>query len=214
MSNDLSYLKNNISKIIIPDYVTLIAVSKRKTIEEISYLNSLGIENFGESYLSEAIDKIISLSDKNINWHFIGPIQSNKIKLIAKHFDFVQSVSSEKIIRKLNSACEELDKVMPVLIQINIGEEKQKSGVIISDTQYVVDLVNNSSNLDFKGFMCIPPFGVDPKPYFDKMKKLLDTYNSSYNISILSMGMSLDYTLAIECGSNMVRIGSNLFGSR
>lgn len=213
-----SDIGKNISELNVPEDVTLVAVSKKKPVSMIESAYHAGQRIFGESYVQEAIEKITFFRDKggfeDMKWHFIGHLQSGKAKIAAKYFDMIQSIDSQKLARKLDSACGDVGKTMPVLIQINIGDEEQKSGVKIGQVESLLELVMDCPSLKLKGLMCIPPFDTDPRPYFRKMEKLYELYKEKFGLSILSMGMSRDYSVAIEEGSNMVRIGSRIFGMR
>jgi pyridoxal phosphate enzyme (YggS family) len=218
LENNYYEIKKNLSS-----DITLIAVSKTKPLPMIEKLYLCGQLEFGENYLQEAIEKINYFKSKNnmkfdkIKWHFIGHIQSNKIKKIVKYFDMIQSVSSSKHLELINLESKKHNKIMPVLIEINIGDEIQKSGVRTDELNDLLDNIKNMTNIELKGFMCIPPNNVDilkTRNYFLEMKSIFDKYKMKYNLTILSMGMSLDYKLAIDCGSNMVRVGSKIFGNR
>jgi len=187
----------------------IVAVSKKKSISLIKKAYDLGLRNFGESYLQEAIEKINFLKNLDITWHYIGRLQSNKIKKIAENFDVVQSVDSYEHALKLDKACFNLNKKIQILIQVNIGYEKQKNGILPTDLSLVIPKIKLLKNLELKGLMCIPPV-ENSSDYFLEMKKIFDLYS----FEILSMGMSSDYLEAVRCGSNMVRIGSLIFGDR
>lgn len=201
----------NISSLGIPPHVTLIAVSKTKSVSAIMEAYDSGQRDFGENYIQEAIEKIDTLKDvEDIRWHFIGHLQSNKAKLAAKYFYMVQSLDSISTAEKLDKECKKLGKTLPVLIEINIGGEEQKSGILVENLDNFISEMKPFENLELMGIMCIPPTDKDPKVFFRKMKEIQDRYS----FSILSMGMSSDFKEAIECGSNMVRIGTRIFGSR
>jgi PLP dependent protein len=144
----------------------------------------------------------------------MGKLQSNKAKIAAKYFDMIQSVDSIKLAKRLNRFCGELSRKMPILIQINIGDEPQKAGIAVSQVEVTLDTIILLDNLIIKGFMCIQPFDEPPDPYFKKMKEIFDIYREKYKLSVLSMGMSADYEQAIALGSNMVRVGTKIFGAR
>ncbi|MHA1718562.1 MAG: YggS family pyridoxal phosphate-dependent enzyme [Promethearchaeota archaeon] len=205
----------NIKKLEIPKNVVLIAVSKKKPVEFIEEAYNSGQKNFGENYIQEAIEKIKNLSHlKDIRWHFIGHLQSNKAKIAAQYFHMIQCVDSKKIAKKIDNACAELNKKMPVLVEVNIGNEENKSGILKKNLEELLDFIASLKNLELKGLMCIPPANKDPTPYFKDMKRIYDKFKQMYELSILSMGMSGDYKSAINEGSNMVRIGTAIFGSR
>lgn len=207
-------ISQNIQTLNIPYQVRLIAISKKKPAIAVKEAYNSGLREFGESFLQESIEKIKSLQSlDDIKWHFIGNIQSKKASKVAEFFDFVQSIDRTDIVAKINKKCEELNKIMPCLIQINIGREEQKSGIFPEKTLEFLEYCKTLKNIKIKGFMCIPP-KEDSGKYFQIMKILFDTYRDQYNLPILSMGMSNDYIKAIKEGSNMVRIGTSIFGKR
>ncbi len=210
-----SEIKKKIEALKIPENVKLIAVSKTKPETMIIEAHDFGQKYFGENRIQDAVLKIQNLHElKNIEWHFIGHLQSNKAKLAAEYFDMIQTIDSRKIALKLNQCCKELNKVLPILIQINIGNEDQKSGIKISQINTIIKEISKLDNLSVKGFMCIHPFNKKPEPYFRKMKDIFDNYKEKYNLSELSMGMSEDYDIAIKFGATMVRVGTKIFGTR
>ena len=170
-----------------------------------------GHVDFGESKVQEAIDKWsdIKTNNKSIKLHLIGKLQTNKVKLAVKFFDFIHSLDSEKLARKIADEQEKQNLKPKIFIQINIGNEKQKSGIMknnIKEFYYYC----KSLDLDIIGTMCLPPFNEDPEEYFAEMKIL----NENLKLKELSMGMSSDYLNAIEYNSSYLRIGSNIFGQR
>ena len=170
---------------------------------------------FGESYLQEAITKQEKLTDCNIEWHFIGPIQSNKTKLIGQHFNWVQSLSREKIAVKLNESRLESQPQLNVLIQININNEPNKAGIKPEETLDFCEFVSQLPKLKLRGLMAIPQKSLDIKQQqlnFSQFYQLYASLKQQFNLDTLSMGMSNDYQAAIKQGSNMVRIGRQLFG--
>jgi hypothetical protein len=194
---------------------TLIAVSKKKPSAAIRAAYNHGQRCFGENYIQDAIPKIQELRDlSDIQWHFIGHLQSNKAKLAAQYFDVIQTVDSKKLARKLNEACRTLSKTLPILIEVNIGSEPQKGGVIPANLHELLEFVSSLRHLTLLGFMAIPPAGVDPIPFFTEMKALFDQYRQEFHLKELSMGMSGDYQVAIPHGATMIRIGTKIFGLR
>ena len=147
-------------------------------------------------------------------WHFIGHLQSNKAKLAAHYFDVIQTVDSTKLARKLNNACQTFSKTLAILIEVNIGDEPQKGGVAPVNLRELIDFVSSMKNLKLQGFMAIPPAGMDPVPFFTKMKALFDLYRVEYHLQELSMGMSGDFQVAALHGATMIRVGSKIFGPR
>jgi hypothetical protein len=174
---------------------------------------------FGENRIQEAIAKIPAVRVQGLVWHLIGHLQSNKARRAAELFDVIQSVDSEKLATKISRCCMELKKNMAVLVQINIGEEPQKTGFLPAEVKEAVGVVDGLPNLNLLGLMCIPPFHQDPeetRPYFTQMADLLTEINSNRAepMSELSMGMSADYRIAIEEGSTIIRVGTAIFGPR
>jgi pyridoxal phosphate enzyme (YggS family) len=211
-------IAHNISLLNLKKGVQLVAVSKKKPIELIQEAYHAGQRIFGENYIQEAMSKIEYFREypsyNEIEWHFLGHLQSNKVKIAAEYFDMIQSVDSEKIALKLNKACEDINKIMPILIQVNIGNEEQKSGAKVHDIPYLIEKISAMKNLELKGLMCIPPVHNSPRIYFENMKQIFDHYKERHGFDILSMGMSSDYNIAMSCGTNMVRIGTRIFGKR
>ncbi len=205
-----------------PDEVRLVAVSKKKSAEQINEAFSYGQSIFGENYLQEASAKIEQL-DPLINWHFIGHLQSNKAAMAANMFDVVETVDRLKVARALDRSLVELAKdVLPVLIQVNIGCEPQKSGVMPQDTAGLLRDMQALQNIKVQGFMVMPPFSPDPemvRPYFKQTRELALSLRDQGLLATegkieLSMGMSGDYEVAIEEGATLVRVGTALFGKR
>lgn len=210
-----SNIGNNIKNLKIPENVKLIAVSKKKPVELIEEAYKSGHRDFGENYIQDAIPKIIKLKHlKEVKWHFIGHLQSNKVKLAAQYFDIIQSIDSKKLANKLNNACAELNKEMSVLIEVNIGSEQTKSGIPKENLKELLEYIKSLNNIKLMGLMCIPPFDENPIPYFKEMKNIYNEHKQKYKLKILSMGMSNDYEVAIENGANMVRVGTKIFGKR
>ena len=190
---------------------TIIAVSKTFKIDHILPLIEYGHLDYGENKVQEAIEKweVIKKQKKNIKLHLIGKLQSNKVKSAVKIFDFIHSLDSEKLAKKILEEQQKQNKKPKIFIQINLGEESQKSGI---NKENLVDFYNFSKDLGLNviGTMCIPPFEVDPTKFFDEMKNL----NEKIGLNELSMGMSSDYLNAVEYKSTYLRIGSNIFGQR
>ena len=190
--------------------VTLIAVSKTKPASDLQQAIDAGQRHFGENYLQEALDKIDSLKNQNLIWHFIGPIQSNKAKQIAQNFDWVHSVDRLKIAKRLNDQRSEDMEKLNILLQVNIDNESTKSGVLIDEIDELVTHFENFQNIALRGFMCIP----NPDNTEQSFKKMAEILKNHPNLDTLSMGMSADLELAIENGANFVRIGTDIFGKR
>ncbi len=194
--------------------VRLIAVSKKQNISAIEQVYAVGCRDFGENYLQEALPKIKALEHLPIAWHFIGRIQSNKIKEIAQYFDAVQSVDRPEIALKLNTVCQNLDKIMPIFLQINLDREPQKAGIFPEDLPQVMQQLETCSHLDLQGLMMIPAVGN--REAFAGLRMLRDQICEQFGLPLprLSMGMSQDYALAVEEGATDVRIGEAIFGPR
>ena len=189
----------------------IIAVSKTFGMDKILPLIEHGHLDFGENKVQEAIEKWsdVKLNNKNLKLHLIGGLQTNKVKLAVKLFDFIHSVDSEKLAKKISEEQLKQKKNLKIFIQVNIGDEQQKSGVNKSS---VSDLYSycKTLNLDVAGLMCIPPFEKPSDKFFKEMNML----NKNLNLNELSMGMSSDYLDAIKNAATYVRIGSNIFGQR
>ena len=209
-------IRTNLIKIDCPSHVQLLAVSKRKPVEMIEAAYASGVRDFGENYVQDAIPKIEALKNfKDLRWHFIGHIQSNKITQIVANFDMIQSVDRKKLVPKIDLEAEKCQKLMPILIQVNIGLESQKSGIPSEKLESFLEYCQQFHHIIVKGLMAIPPSKTDPTPYFQEMKILYERCCIRYpDLTILSMGMSGDWKVAIQHGSTMVRIGTAIFGSR
>ena len=191
--------------------IRLIVVSKTQNLEKIITLNSLGQMDFGENYVDEAHDKISTISNSNIKWHFIGKIQSNKIKKICSLFDWVHTISSEKHVKKMNEVCKSIKKVMNICIQINIDNEQTKGGIAKEEYEKFHSCLHGLQNIKLRGIMTIPKSDIPSEESFARM---YDLYKKNDYLDTLSMGMSKDYVTAIENGANMLRIGQEIFGKR
>ena len=189
----------------------IIAVSKTFKVDKISPLVEHGHLDFGENKVQEAIDKWteIKATKPNIQLHMIGKLQTNKVKFAVKLFDYIHSVDSEKLAKKIADEQLKLKRKIKIFIQVNIGDETQKSGININETNNLVAFCKKL-NLNVVGFMCIPPADTDPSSYFEEMDKI----NKINNFKELSMGMSSDYIKAARHNSTYLRIGSNIFGQR
>ena len=197
--------------------VQVIAVSKKKPCSEIIKANKLGIENFGENYLQESLEKIENLKNEKIIWHFIGKIQSNKCKDIAENFAWVHTLDRLKIAVKLNKHVPE-GKKLKILIQVNLDNDLNKGGIKKEEVVSLKQEVQKLRNLDFNGIMIMPSVNADD----DKLKLI---YEQAWKLAReicepnekkceLSMGMTHDFKIAVEAGSSMVRIGTGIFGER
>jgi pyridoxal phosphate enzyme (YggS family) len=203
ISDEISQLNKN---------VTLIVVTKTFSIDHIKPLVKYGHIHFGENKVQEALNKWTQtlLLNSNLRLHMIGNLQSNKAEDAVSIFSYIHSLDSEKLAFKLNKAEQKYKRSLKYFIQVNVGNENQKSGIGISDLSNFLNLCLKKYNLNIIGLMCLPPMNEDPKKYFFKLKELAD----QHRLYQLSMGMSNDYKLAIDSGSTFVRIGSQICGSR
>ena len=189
----------------------IIAISKTFSLDKIMPLINHGHYDYGENKVQEALDKWaqLKIEKPELKLHLVGKLQTNKVKFAIKLFDFIHSVDSKKLAKKIYEEQSNQNKQVKIFLQVNIGNEEQKSGVLKSDLNdlyyYCKDL-----NLDVVGLMCIPPFSSDPNPFFQELNNL----NKDLNLKELSMGMSSDYLKAVENHSTYLRIGSAIFGER
>tara|TARA_B100001564_G_scaffold356229_1_gene369972 strand:+ start:1369 stop:2028 length:660 start_codon:yes stop_codon:yes gene_type:complete len=204
-------IKSNLNEINIHNYPKIIAVSKTFNLDKIKPLIEHGHLNFGENKVQEAVEKWTDIKIKNpkIKLHMIGKLQTNKVKFAVKLFDYIHSVDSEKLAKKIAEEQLKINKRIKIFIQVNIAEENQKSGINKKDLDGIVSYCKEL-NLDLIGLMCIPPLNIDPEKYFNEMKQL----NSSLDFMELSMGMSSDYIKASKNSATYLRIGSSIFGQR
>lgn len=226
MKNNFEQVRKKISAAALragrdPAEVTLLAVSKRVSVDRIREAIAAGQFFFGENYLQEARQKISAI-ETDLQWHFIGQFQSNKAKQVAELFDVVETLDRLKVAEALENRLAQMHKRMPVFVQVNIGREGQKGGVLPEDAESFVRKILMSSYLDFRGLMAMPPYFADPeksRPYFRNLRLLAQDLArngiTGKNGKIeMSMGMSGDYEVAVEEGSTLVRVGTALFGER
>lgn len=201
-----------------PDAVTLLAVSKKKPLEAILELADAGQLDFGESFVQEGVDKIAAAGRDDLVWHFIGPLQSNKTRLVAEYFDWVHSVDRLKIARRLSDQRSPSSDPLNVCIQVNIDREDSKSGVLAEDLEPLARDVAALPRLRLRGLMCLPEIREDPEAQrepFARLRELADDLRrSGLDLDTLSMGMTADFDAAIREGATIVRIGTALFGER
>lgn len=205
-----------ISKFLLEQHTTLVAVSKTKPNDAVKELYDLGQRDFGENYVQELVDKQASLP-LDIRWHFIGHLQSNKVKYIAPFVHLIHGVDSLKLLQEINKQALKNNRVIDCLLQVYIAQEETKFGLDEIELAEIIDAAANLSNINIKGLMGMASFSSDTqvlKNEFNHLQSLYQKYQVINTLSILSMGMSSDYTIAIESGSNLVRIGSLLFGAR
>ena len=204
-------IKVNLNKLNINNYPKIIAVSKTFKIDKILPLINYGHIHFGENKVQEAVEKWteVKKTKPEIKLHMIGKLQTNKVKFAVKLFDFIHSVDSEKLAKKIADEQLKINKKIKIFLQVNIGDENQKSGINKNDVSKLVSY-SREINLDVVGLMCIPPVNINPADYFKEMNDL--TNNLGFNE--LSMGMSSDFLEAAENSSTYLRIGSSIFGER
>ena len=198
--------------------VSLLAVSKWHPAARVRLFHSLGVRSFGENQLQEALGKQQELTDLDIEWHFIGTIQSNKTRAIAENFQWVQSVDRQKILQRLAAQRPVQSKPLNICLQVNIDLEPQKGGVAPGEVLRLAELARDLDNIRLRGLMAIPRLTSnveEQRQSFRKVRSLFEMLkNEGYDIDTLSMGMSADLEPAIAEGSTMVRIGTDLFGAR
>ena len=204
-------IKVKLNEININNYPKIIAVSKTFKIDHISPLIDHGHKHFGENKVQEAVEKWTEVKKINpeVQLHMIGKLQTNKVKFAVKLFDYIHSVDSEKLAKKIADEQNKINKNIKIFLQVNIGDEGQKSGINKNGLKQLVSYCKEI-NLDLIGLMCIPPANINPEIYFEEMKIL----NKSLGFKELSMGMSSDYLTAAKHESTLIRVGSSIFGQR
>lgn len=200
--------------------VTLIAVSKTKPVSMLSEVYDCGIREFGENKVQEICDKRDELPS-DIHWHMIGHLQRNKVKYIVRDVALIHSVDTYRLAEEINIQAKKINRIVPILIEVNIAGEASKFGISAEETKQLVEEISKLNNLQIQGLMTIAPFVEDPeenRPYFQKIRELsVDIARENIdNVSmdILSMGMTGDYMVAVEEGATMVRVGTGIFGAR
>ena len=204
-------IKDNLNELKIVNSPKIIAVSKTFKIDKILPLIECGHKDFGENKVQEAVEKWTEIKNSNleIKLHMIGKLQTNKVKFAVKLFDYIHSVDSEKLAKKIADEQHKVNKKIKIFLQVNIGDENQKSGINKNEVSKLVSYCREIK-LDLIGLMCIPPLNTDPEVHFEEMKKL----NNALGFTELSMGMSSDYLIAAKHLATYVRVGSNIFGQR
>ena len=204
-----------------PDSIRLVAVSKTVPADTVKAAIEAGAKILGENYVQEAREKFDALVHYPVSWHFIGHLQSNKAKYAVRLFDLIHSVDSLKLARALDKEAKKVDKIQPILIQINISGEDTKSGISAAEVPGLILEVSQLKNLSLEGLMTMPPYFYQPekvRPYFAALRELRDRLKDQPipNVSMdeLSMGMTGDFEVAIEEGATLVRIGTAIFGER
>ena len=205
-------INSNIRRLSLKQKINIVAVSKTFSLEHIKPLIEHGHEHYGENRVQEAVTKWSELKSNNskLKLHLIGKLQTNKAKDAIRLFDYIHSVDSQKLADVLSKHQTNLDKRLKYFIQVNIGNEIQKSGIHVNEVEPFYNYCVNNARLDILGLMVIPPNDNDTKKYFKSLSEL----NKSLALPELSMGMSSDYIDAIKYGATFVRIGSSIFGSR
>lgn len=217
-------ITNNLKTIIseIPEHVTLVAVSKTKPISDLMEAYNAGQRVFGENKIQEMVDKFEAMP-KDIQWHMIGHVQTNKVKYMAPFVSLIHSVDSLKLLKEIDKQAKKYERTINCLIQIKIAEEESKFGLSANDAKTLIlsPEVRQLRNINIVGIMGMATFTEDEaqlKTEFSKLKNAFDSFKdidtNNSDLKIISMGMSGDYTIAISCGSNMIRVGSNIFGER
>ena len=215
-------IKQNVSKILseLPNQVELVAAAKTRRPEEILEAVEAEVRIVGENYIQEA-ERAYEVVGNKARWHFIGHLQKNKVKKAVRIFDMIETVDSLEIAKEIDKRCAQLGRIMPVLLEINSGREKQKSGVFPENIEQFVKEISAFKNIRVMGLMTIGPrFGnpEDSRPYFVETKKMFEKIKKlnlpDVEMKYLSMGMTNSYKIAIEEGANIVRIGSKIFGQR
>ena len=204
-------IKTHLNKLNINNSPKIVAVSKTFRIDKILPLIQHGHCDFGENKVQEAVEKWTEIKKNNskIKLHMIGKLQTNKVKFAVPLFDYIHSVDSEKLAKKIADEQNKINKKIKIFLQVNIGNENQKSGINKHNLNQLVSYCKESG-LDLVGLMCIPPANIDPEGYFEEM----ETINKSLGFSELSMGMSSDFLKAVEYSSTYIRVGSKIFGQR
>jgi len=215
-------IKQNVQQILneLPQGVLLVAAAKTRTPAEIIEAVEAGVRIIGENYVQEA-EAAYAVVGNRAQWHFIGHLQRNKVKKAVPLFDMIETVDSAEIAREIDKRCTEIGKVMPVLVEVNIGEEPQKAGVLPRDTEQLLKDISTLPNIRVVGLMTMGPLSENPedsRPYFVAMRKLFDHVKElnlpNIDMKYLSMGMTSSYQIAPKEGANIVRIGTKIFGAR
>lgn len=199
--------------------VKILGASKKQSIEKIKIAYELGIKIFGENYVQEAEEKIKKLENLDIEWHFIGRLQTNKVKKALRLFSVIQTLDRINLAQELQKQAERLDLLVSVFIEVNIGREPTKAGIKKEDLENFLEEIINLKRIRIKGLMCLPPYTENPensRQFFREMRKLWEKFKPylGEDFTELSMGTSNDYLVAVEEGATIVRIGEALFGRR
>jgi hypothetical protein len=215
-------IRENIERILgeLPRGVELVAAAKSQAPEKVLEAIKAGIRTIGENYVQEAEAHFAAVGSK-AEWHFIGHLQTNKVKKAVGIFDMIETVDSVDLAREIDKRCRAAGKMMPVLIEINSGQEEQKAGVLPADAEALVREIAPLSNVKVRGLMTMGPFEGDPensRPYFRITREVFERIKGlaipGVEMAVLSMGMTNSYRIALEEGANMIRIGTKIFGPR
>lgn len=216
-------IKKNVEEILsfLPSDVTLLAASKGASVEKINYAAECGVKVIGENRVDELLSKYDGIDKSKLDIHFIGHLQTNKVKYIIDKVSLIHSVDSEHLAEEISKRAGKIGKVMRVLVEVNIGGETSKSGIAPEETAEFVEKIAALPNISVCGLMCIPPKSDSEEKnsaFFKKIKQIFIDISGkkvdNINMGILSMGMSSDWKTAVECGSTMIRVGSGIFGAR
>ena len=215
IKESINFTKSNYKS----DDVKIIAVSKRKPLSDIEFLSSLNQDLFGENYAQELKEKYEKFNGNKPTFHFIGPLQTNKVSMIIDKVDLIHSIDREKLVKVINTEAEKINKIQKVLVQLNLTNETTKAGISELDLVDFITKAEKYKNVKIVGLMTMPFFTdnlEEVRPIFSKLRKLRDDLNSKgfEDIKELSMGMSNDYKIAVEEGSTMIRVGTSIFGKR
>ena len=215
-------IKQNVARLLseLPPGVELVAAAKGRSPQEVLEAVGAGVRIVGENYVQEA-ERAYRAVGSRVKWHFIGRLQKNKVKKAVKLFDVIETVDSVELAQEIDRRCEQIGRVMPVLVEINSGGEEQKAGVLPGDAERLIRELSRLRNIKVMGLMTLGPrFGnpEDSRPYFIKTREIFDKIKAlrlpGVEMSCLSMGMTNSYKVALEEGANMVRLGTRLFGGR
>lgn len=215
-------IRQNVQQLLkeLPGGVELVAAIKERTAAEVLQAIEAGIKTIGENYVQEA-ERIYPLVGSKVEWHLIGHLQKNKVKKAVILFDMIETIDSVEIAAEIDKRCAQMGKVMPVLVEVNSGREKQKSGVMPEDAEELIKAISSLPNIKVMGLMTMGPRSGNPedsRPYFITTRKIFDGIKTlglaNVEMKYLSMGMTNSYQVALEEGANMVRIGNLIFGQR
>ena len=225
IETNINFIKNNINNACKkinrnPEEINLIAVTKTIDTDQMNAALKMGIKIIGENKVQEIMEKYDKI-EYETQWHMIGHLQTNKVKYIIDKVDLIQSVDSIRLAKEIDKRAKKINKIIDILIQINVADEETKFGLSSNKIDNTIKEISDLGNIRVQGLMAMVPYVEDPevvRPYFKKMKKIYDSLkNSSFqkvSMNYLSMGMTNDYMVAIEEGSNMIRIGTGIFGER